>query len=134
MEAYGELRWKPIAVKTKCETGYVCPVTVTGKVMSGKYKAAILWNLYQRTLRYGGIDKIVPEVTDKMLSQRLEEMKPQGLIPETVYPIVPPKPEYALTAFGVRLIPVLDAMCDWGEQYLEKLEQGSCSGRSCQEK
>ena len=41
MEAYGELRWKPIAVKTKCETGYVCPVTVTGKVMSGKYKAAI---------------------------------------------------------------------------------------------
>ncbi len=61
-----------------------------------------------------------------MLAQQLKEMEREGLISKTVYPEVPPKTEYTLTAFGESLMPVLDAMCDWGERYLEKLERPSC--------
>lgn len=113
-------------MKTICEADHACPVTATVKVMGGKYKPVILWNLYQNTLRYSEIHKIVPEATDKMLAQQLKEMEREGLISKKVYPEVPPKTEYTLTAFGESLMPVLDAMCDWGERYLEKLERPSC--------
>lgn len=115
-------------MKSIGETDYACPVTATVKVMGGKYKPIILWNLYKSTLRYGEIHKIVPEATDKVLAQQLKEMEQEGLILKTVYPVIPPKTEYTLTEFGESLMPVLNAMCDWGEQYLDKMHQPSCSG------
>ena len=58
--------------------------------------------------------------TPKMLTQQLRELEQDGLITRTVYPVVPPKTEYALTEFGSSLIPVLDALSDWGRNYLEQ--------------
>lgn len=103
-----------------------CPVTATVRVMGGKYKPIILWNLHGKTLRYSEIYRIVPAATDKMLAQQLKEMEAEGLISKKVYPVVPPKTEYTLTGFGESLMPVLDAMCTWGEQYLEKRDKPVC--------
>ena len=60
----------------------------------------------------------LPNATDKMLTQQLRELEKDGLITRTVYPVVPPKTEYSLTDFGKSLVPILDAMCDWGNVYL----------------
>ena len=57
-----------------------------------------------------------------MLAQQLRELERDGLISRTVYPVVPPKTEYSLTDFGKSLAPILDAMCDWGTDYLQKGE------------
>ena len=103
----------------KCK-GFYCPLEATMYMVGGKYKAIILWHLTDKTLRYSEIHKRIPGATDKMLTQQLRELERDGLITRTVYPVVPPKTEYNLTEFGKSLAPVLDAMCDWGEEYLKE--------------
>ena len=83
-----------------------------------KYKAVILWHLMDKTLRYNELHKLIPKATDKMLAQQLRELEKDGLINRKVYPVVPPKTEYSLTAFGKTLTPILDELCKWGENYL----------------
>lgn len=102
----------------KC-TGFTCPVEATLSLIGGKYKAIILWHLMNGTLRYSELHRKMPKATDKMLAQQLRELEKDGLITRTVYPVVPPKTEYNLTDFGKSLFPILDAMCDWGRDYLK---------------
>lgn len=100
-------------------TRFTCPVEATISLIGGKYKAVILWHLMNHTLRYSELHKKMPHATDKMLTQQLRELEKDGLITRTVYPVVPPKTEYSLTDFGKSLFPILDAMCNWGEDYLK---------------
>lgn len=101
--------------------GFRCPMEATVKLIGGKYKALILWNLIDVTLRYNELHKRIPDATDKMLTQQLRELEKDGLLNRRVYPVVPPKTEYSLTEFGKSLVPILDAMCDWGRVYLGKV-------------
>ena len=97
---------------------YNCPVDATISKIGGKYKAVILYHLGNNTLRYNQIHKKIPAITDKMLAQQLRELEKDGLIHREVYPVVPPKTEYSLTDLGKTLAPILDAMCNWGRDYL----------------
>ncbi|MDR2932130.1 MAG: helix-turn-helix transcriptional regulator [Oscillospiraceae bacterium] len=99
---------------------YRCPVETTLDLIGGKYKALILWRLSDRTMRYNELQKIMPQATPKMLTQQLRELESDGLLTRTVYPVVPPKVEYAISAYGQSLRPVLEAMYDWGESHLEQ--------------
>lgn len=101
-----------------CE--FTCPVEATIQLIGGKYKAVILWHLMNETLRYSELHRRMPKATDKMLTQQLRELEKDGLIHRTVYPVVPPKTEYSLTDFGKSLTPILDEMCNWGKEYLQK--------------
>lgn len=106
-------------MKSICKNAFNCPVEATIQLIGGKYKAVILWHLMNQTLRYSEIHKRIPKATDKMLAQQLRELEKDGLINRTVYPVVPPKTEYSLTDFGQTLTPILDAMCNWGTDYLK---------------
>lgn len=103
---------------TDKSTNYTCPIEATLSLIGGKYKAIILWHLLNHTMRYSELHKKMPNATDKMLTQQLRELEKDGLITRTVYPVVPPKTEYSLTDFGKSLVPILNAMCDWGNDYL----------------
>lgn len=111
---------------TNNQNKYNCPVEATIKLIGGKYKSVILWHLIGKTLRYSELHKLIPKVSNKMLAQQLKEMEKDGLIIRTVYPVVPPKTEYSLTVFGDTLIPVLDTMCNWGKNYLDRTGIKSC--------
>jgi DNA-binding HxlR family transcriptional regulator len=102
-----------------CKNTFNCPVEATIQLIGGKYKAVILWHLMNGKLRYSELHKKIPKATDKMLTQQLRELERDGLINRTVYPVVPPKTEYALTDFGRSLVPILDEMCNWGTEYLK---------------
>lgn len=97
---------------------YNCPVDATISKIGGKYKAVILFHLKHSTLRYSEIKKKIPAITDKMLAQQLRELESDELIIRTVYPVIPPKTEYSLSELGQTLAPILDAMCNWGEQFM----------------
>ena len=105
-----------------------CPVEATISLIGGKYKSSPALSTFfdqrmGKTLRYSELHKKIPKVTDKMLAQQLRELEKDGLIKRTVYPVVPPKTEYNLTEFGESLSPILNAMCNWGESYLNIASQ-----------
>ena len=101
-------------------TGTHCPVEATLGLIGGKYKALILWKLMAGTLRFSALRRAVPAATPKMLTQQLRELEEDGLVERTVYPVVPPRVEYALTSFGRSIRPVLASMYDWGSGYLRR--------------
>lgn len=97
-----------------------CPVSVTLDMIGGKYKALILWHLTDKTIRFSELRKLVADATPKMLTQQLREMENDGLLIRTVHPVVPPKVEYSLTAKGISLRPIIDAMFNWGTTVLKE--------------
>jgi len=97
-----------------------CPVDATIRLIGGKYKSMILWHLIDKPLRYGELQKIVPQATPKMLTQQLRELESDNLLMREVFPVVPPKVEYSLTDFGRSLMPILTAMYSWGADYMKE--------------
>jgi DNA-binding HxlR family transcriptional regulator len=102
-----------------CNCEYNCPVDATIGMIGGKYKSLILWHLVDRTLRFGELRKLISDATPKMLTQQLRELENDNLLVRTVYPVVPPKVEYSLTGLGRSIRPILEAMYDWGSDYLK---------------
>lgn len=99
-----------------------CPVEATLSLIGGKYKPLILWHLINQPLHYMELQRLIPKATPKMLSQQLHDLEDCGMIYREVIPEKPPKTIYSLTTFGQSIIPLLDAMCQWGTNYLEGLD------------
>lgn len=99
-----------------------CPVEATLSLIGGKYKTLILWQLIDHPLHYMELQRRIIKATPKMLSQQLHDLENCGIIHREVIPEKPPKTLYSLTAFGRSLIPILDAMCQWGKRYLDGLD------------
>jgi len=96
-----------------------CPVEAALDVIGGKWKPLILWALGDEIMRFGELQKELPGVNAKMLTKQLRELEDDGVIKRTIYPEVPPRVEYEITEFGRTLIPILQALCNWGAQYLD---------------
>ncbi|MCM3922944.1 helix-turn-helix transcriptional regulator [Frankia sp. AiPs1] len=97
---------------------YHCPVEVTMEVIGAKWVPVILARLKENDqLRFAQIRRLVPGITEKMLTQRLRELEGVGIVDRTLVSSTPPHVEYRLTAEGRSLAPVLQAMFDWGRQW-----------------
>jgi DNA-binding HxlR family transcriptional regulator len=95
-----------------------CPVEKTLEVLSGKWKANILFHLTTGTKRFGELRRLMPQVTQQMLTAHLRELERDNIIHRKVYAQVPPKVEYSLTSLGRGLEPVFDKIYEWGVRYL----------------
>ncbi|MDF3036741.1 MAG: transcriptional regulator [Paucimonas sp.] len=96
-----------------------CPMVMTINIIGGKWKPVILHMLSSRSMRFGQLKNCIPPVSQKMLTQQLRELELDGIVSRTVYPEVPPRVDYALTALGESLIPVIETLYQWGENYLK---------------
>ena len=94
-----------------------CPVATTVQLIGSKWKLLIMRNLLQRPWRFNELRKNLEGISQKVLTDSLRSMEEDGIITRTVYPEVPPRVEYSLTALGKSLKPILDAMWTWGENY-----------------
>ena len=103
---------------TKNGKTFHCPVEAALDVIGGKWKPLILWALGGNVMRFSELQKELPGVNTKMLTKQLRELEKDGVISRKVYPEVPPRVEYAITDFGKTLLPILQALCDWGAGYL----------------
>jgi len=99
---------------------YHCALDVTMSFIGGKWKTVVLWYLINGKKRFGELKKRIPSITEKMLSIQLKALEADGLIKRKVYPQVPPKVEYSLTPEGKTLIPLLQAVAEWGRSRVEK--------------
>ncbi|WP_369899597.1 winged helix-turn-helix transcriptional regulator [Bacillus manliponensis] len=108
------------------DTGFGYTLSLIG----GKYKMIILYALYLNDgpVRYNELKRKIGNISFKTLTNTLKELERDQLIYRKEYPQVPPKVEYSLSEQGLSLIPVLDAICEWGEKQLEdKKGTGSCN-------
>jgi DNA-binding HxlR family transcriptional regulator len=91
-----------------------CPVDRTLRIIGGRWKALIIYYLRGGPKRFNALRRMMPSVT-----QHLRELEADGVIDRKIFPVVPPHVEYSLSALGVSLLPVLDAMADWGATHAE---------------
>ncbi|OKL35474.1 winged helix-turn-helix transcriptional regulator [Domibacillus mangrovi] len=99
-----------------------CEKELTLSMFSGKWKMRILWHLGKEgTKRFGELKALIPGITQRMLVSQLRELEEDHLVHREVYPVVPPKVEYSLTAKGESLLPILEKMDEWGKNHMEIL-------------
>ena len=98
-------------------TFYYCPVDLTLSVIGGRWKSLVFWNLRNGTKRFSELKKILVSINDKMLTQVLRDLEKSGIVERKVQEIFPPKVEYTLTDEGVKLLPVMQLMSEWGEKF-----------------
>lgn len=101
----------------KCH--YHCSVEAALDVIGSKWKGVILFHLLDGKKRFNELRRLIPSVTQRMLTLQLRELEKDAVINRKVYPEVPPKVEYSLTPNGAKLAPLLRALRDWGKQYMK---------------
>ncbi|MFN7011173.1 MAG: winged helix-turn-helix transcriptional regulator [Allorhizobium sp.] len=96
-----------------------CPVESTLSLLDGKWKGVILYHLLtDKTLRFNELRRRLSAVTQRMLTKQLRELEEAGIVSRTVFPVVPPRVDYALTPLGLSLEPVIRALDTWGKSHV----------------
>ena len=92
-----------------------CSVEIALDIIGGKWKGVVLYHLLKGTKRFNELRKLIPSVSQRMLTKQLRELESYELVERTVYPEVPPRVEYRLTDLGLTLEPVLLSLHSWGK-------------------
>ena len=100
------------------------------KLIAGKWKTAIIYNLIDEPKRFGELKKLLLQITQQMLTKQLREMERDQLVHRKVYEVIPPKVDYSLTKFGRFLGPVMDSWCEWGKADQNLVQQIFANHRS----
>lgn len=100
---------------------YNISVEATLEVIGGKWKCVILCHLTHGKKRTSELKRLMPNITQKMLTQQLRELEADGVINRITYNQVPPKVEYELSEYGRSLESILDSLCAWGETHITKV-------------
>ncbi|AIE61334.1 transcriptional regulator [Bacillus methanolicus MGA3] len=117
-----------LKVKNDKNKGIYYEKVQTLSVIEGKWKLIILCHLgLKGTKRFMELKKLIPNITQKMLTNQLRELEEDGLVHREVYPVVPPKVEYSLTEQGKSLMTVLKMLEDWGKNYIKQIEKNAAA-------
>ena len=103
-------------MKTKDELP-VCPVATAVSIIGGKWKLLIIRNLKERPWRFNELQRDIEGISQKVLTDSLRQMIDDGLAYRHDYQEMPPKVEYGLTELGKELLPIIDALADFGNYY-----------------
>lgn len=99
-----------------------CGLHLTKEVLNGKWKPALLHAISIDIKRPSELLRLLPGATRRVLNVQLKELEMHGMVEKKTYPQLPPKVEYSLTAIGWSLMPVIDAMNQWGDANRSFLE------------
>jgi DNA-binding HxlR family transcriptional regulator len=100
---------------------YNISVEATLEVIGGKWKCVILCHLTHGKKRTSELKRLMPNITQKMLTQQLRELEDDGVINRIVHHQIPPKVEYELSEYGMSLQSILDSLCAWGEKHITRV-------------
>ncbi|MBK1990825.1 helix-turn-helix transcriptional regulator [Sphaerospermopsis aphanizomenoides BCCUSP55] len=102
-----------------------CEVESTIKIIGGRWKVLIIRELISGVKRFGQLQRSLPGITQKMLTQQLRELEKDGIIHREIYAQIPPKVEYSLTPLGESIKPILYAMHEWAVKHLSEINRTS---------
>ena len=95
-----------------------CPVRASLTMLSGKWTLLILFQINENVKRYGELRRAIPSISEKMLIQELNMLVENKLVSKKVYPEIPPKVEYRLTKLGLKTLPIVDKLAEFGLENL----------------
>lgn len=99
-----------------------CPVATTLMLIGNKWKIFIVQRLLERPWRFNELQKDIPGISQRVLTDNLRSMEDDGIITRTVYPEVPVRVEYALNELGETMRPIINSMSEWGTMYQESVK------------
>jgi DNA-binding HxlR family transcriptional regulator len=100
-----------------------CGLDVALRVVGGKWKPIVLWNLSLGPKRFGELRRLVVGISEKMLIQQLREMEADDIVHRKDYQEIPPRVEYSLTPLGVSLTKALQPLCEWGNLHRSRMKE-----------
>lgn len=103
----------------------ICPYVTAQKLLTGKWTLLIMYHLSKKTMRFNELQRTLPDLTQSTLTKQLRMMEENGLVDRKVYSQIPPKVEYKLSDLGKHFQPVLDALQEWGNEYIVYLKNNS---------
>ena len=108
-------------MKTKDELP-VCPVATAVSLIGEKWKLMIIRNLKERPWRFNELQRDLEGISQKVLTDSLRQMIDDGLVYRHDYQEMPPKVEYGLTELGKEMLPIIDALADFGNYYKSMID------------
>ncbi|MES2446345.1 MAG: helix-turn-helix domain-containing protein [Bacteroidota bacterium] len=105
-----------IKINPPCDNS--CPVRASLSLLSGKWTLMILFQINENVVRYGELKRAVTGISEKMLIQELNMLVENKLVSKKVYPEIPPKVEYTLTELGLKTLPIVDKLAEFGLENL----------------
>ena len=94
-----------------------CGIVVTMEVISGKWKACLINDIHKGIKRPSELNRSHPEASLRVINQQLYELEKHNIIEKKFFPVLPPKVEYSLTETGKTLLPLIDLLLSWGNEY-----------------
>ena len=112
-----------MATERKSRTPVPCRIGQTLDLLGGRWKGSILWWLQQGPHRFGELRRRLDGITPKVLTGQLRHLERDGLVKRTQFPEIPPRVEYEVTPLCRSLIPLLDAITDWGDAHMAAIHR-----------
>ncbi|NRB40600.1 MAG: helix-turn-helix transcriptional regulator [Pseudomonadales bacterium] len=99
-----------------------CPIRDILELIGDKWSLLILYVLNERPFRFNELKKVVGKISQRVLTQRLRTLERDGYVSRTVYPVSPPKVEYALTDLGLSLLMPLSQLEQWSRASYQQVQ------------
>ena len=114
---------KAIMYKRKVPIELNCGLDLVREVLYGKWKIHLIYFISQGLKRPSELQRKIPGATRRVLNVQLNQLEEHGLISKKIYAELPPKVEFALTDFGQTVLPVIEALGNWGDNHQEHLRR-----------
>lgn len=99
-------------------------------IIAGKWKPAIIYTLVMNgTLRFNDLRRLIPKVSQRILTQQLRDLERHGIVKRVLYPQVPPRVEYSVTRLGRSLHPIFKSVCQWADKNFAGIDTASAERR-----
>ena len=97
-----------------------CPYKAALDVVGVRWKGLLIWRLSIEPLRTGQLRRLIPDITQKMLTQQLRSLEAEGIVARVIEHTNPPKVQYSLTPYGRTVLPVVMAITEWGNEHVKR--------------
>jgi DNA-binding HxlR family transcriptional regulator len=106
-----------------------CPLTAAFAAIGGKWKLILIYWLSQGSLHFAGVQRLMPSISHKVLTQQLRELEADGIVKRTPLGEVPAPVMYELTDYGSTLLPLVEAVREWGRGHLERKQDPAAKSK-----
>jgi len=109
-----------VQIAAPAEVQERCPLTGALEAIGGKWTLIILYYLAEETRRFAELQRLMPSISHKVLTETLRGLEQHDLVLRTAFDQVPPRVEYSISEHGRTVLPLIEAVRVWGRVHIER--------------